>query len=604
MKILITSDNHLGYKETDTIRKNDSFITFDEVLQIGVSNNVDLILQVGDLFHDNRPSRYCINRTINIIRKNIVDECIENENIPSLATYKLKIPFLCIHGNHDDPSGLNKISTLDILHSAGLVNYIGKDSILCDYVQYNNIRIYGVGYVKGKNVTDIFKKIEYKDLTTDFFNILLVHQNRVPRNKDYLCPTSVPDSFNMLIYGHEHDPVIIRNKTFLLQCGSTIRTSLCEAECNQKFCYIFETGINVLNKIKLNSIRPFIMEDTNLYEEKELINYINLLLNNENSLLSNENLEEEPKKQKISNEDFNDGFSHHKPITVVNLENNLKYPTLLPLVRLRILTTNVLNVNKSRLSHLFKDKISNPSEIIKLIPHKKIKDKPSTIVYQSQNITEIIANHLKCTPLECIPEYKFIEHFNKDSSFIDMVTENTDNLTQNIQYDNCLIADLESEIRKIKNELCKLHMVEKKANNNLENTNNSPHVDHFTDNNVNKVITAKDSKTLRKSINNNIVINNILKNEDIVDDFIKIGSPAFTSEISGMFDNESFTSKEREIDPSKVNNLDKEVLNNTNTVNKDVDDTSSNFIRLQDVSNNTRKIYEDESDSTDLFIDF
>ena len=48
MKILITSDNHLGFNETDRIRGNDSFNTFEEILHYIKSENVDLVLQAGD----------------------------------------------------------------------------------------------------------------------------------------------------------------------------------------------------------------------------------------------------------------------------------------------------------------------------------------------------------------------------------------------------------------------------------------------------------------------------------------------------------------------------------------------------------------------------
>jgi double-strand break repair protein MRE11 len=38
----------------------------------------------------------------------------------------ISMPVFIIHGNHDDPSGDNKYSALDILSSAGLLNYFGK----------------------------------------------------------------------------------------------------------------------------------------------------------------------------------------------------------------------------------------------------------------------------------------------------------------------------------------------------------------------------------------------------------------------------------------------------------------------------------------------
>ncbi len=58
-----------GVWEKDEIRKNDSFVAFEEVLQSAVELRADLVLLGGDLFHENKPSRYTLVKTIDIIRK-------------------------------------------------------------------------------------------------------------------------------------------------------------------------------------------------------------------------------------------------------------------------------------------------------------------------------------------------------------------------------------------------------------------------------------------------------------------------------------------------------------------------------------------------------
>ena len=57
LRIMISTDNHLGYNELDPIRGNDSFNTFEEVLSLAKKNDSDFLLLAGDLFHENRPSR-------------------------------------------------------------------------------------------------------------------------------------------------------------------------------------------------------------------------------------------------------------------------------------------------------------------------------------------------------------------------------------------------------------------------------------------------------------------------------------------------------------------------------------------------------------------
>lgn len=58
-----------GVWEKDEIRKDDSFVTFEEILQYAQEQAVDLVLLGGDLFHDNKPSRSTIVRAIDILTR-------------------------------------------------------------------------------------------------------------------------------------------------------------------------------------------------------------------------------------------------------------------------------------------------------------------------------------------------------------------------------------------------------------------------------------------------------------------------------------------------------------------------------------------------------
>ena len=69
LRILITTDNHLGFMEKDPERGDDSFIAFEEALQIAEREQVDFILLGGDLFHENKPSRDCLAKCQTLLRK-------------------------------------------------------------------------------------------------------------------------------------------------------------------------------------------------------------------------------------------------------------------------------------------------------------------------------------------------------------------------------------------------------------------------------------------------------------------------------------------------------------------------------------------------------
>jgi DNA repair exonuclease SbcCD nuclease subunit len=44
--------------------------------------------------------------------------------------YSVFFLFFSIHGNHDDPCGLGGFCSLDNLHTAGLINYFGRQNSL------------------------------------------------------------------------------------------------------------------------------------------------------------------------------------------------------------------------------------------------------------------------------------------------------------------------------------------------------------------------------------------------------------------------------------------------------------------------------------------
>ena len=99
------------------------------------------------MFHENKPSRYTMNSTIELLRK----YCLGNDPIYTEILneqseifksanktvnyedpfYSISLPIYSIHGNHDDPTREcnrfdDSLAPLDILHSANLINYFGK----------------------------------------------------------------------------------------------------------------------------------------------------------------------------------------------------------------------------------------------------------------------------------------------------------------------------------------------------------------------------------------------------------------------------------------------------------------------------------------------
>jgi len=107
LRILLSTDNHLGYAETDPVRGNDSFCALEEVLVLAKHFCCDMVLLSGDLFHENNPSRSTLHKTMQILKRyccgdNAVRVQYSAANVHDPHT-AIDLPIFSIHGNHDDP---------------------------------------------------------------------------------------------------------------------------------------------------------------------------------------------------------------------------------------------------------------------------------------------------------------------------------------------------------------------------------------------------------------------------------------------------------------------------------------------------------------------
>lgn len=219
IRIMLATDCHIGFAERDPVRGQDSINTFEEVLQQAVKHDVDFILLAGDLFHENRPSRDSLYRTMALLReytlgeKPISVELLSDPLDGKAATFSfpainyedpnlnIAIPLFSIHGNHDDPQGTGSdgaLCALDVLSVAGLVNYMGKIDLPSNDEQalqtgialrpvllqkgQTRLAMYGVGNVKDQRMHYELRSNRVRMFTPmdkeEWFNILLLHQNR------------------------------------------------------------------------------------------------------------------------------------------------------------------------------------------------------------------------------------------------------------------------------------------------------------------------------------------------------------------------------------------------------------------------------------------
>ncbi|CDU22192.1 related to MRE11-DNA repair and meiotic recombination protein [Sporisorium scitamineum] len=417
IKIMLATDNHIGYMERDAVRGQDSIRTFEEILQLAVQHDVDFILLGGDLFHENKPSRAALHQTMALLRQYTLgdkpisvellsdpnDGALPGKDFPAInyedPNLNVGIPVFSIHGNHDDPQGFEEtgaLSALDLLSVSGLINYFGKVELPSNDAaagasatrtarggafQEKGIRIkpvllqkgqtklalYGMGNIKDErmhfelrsNRVRMYRPQEDPD---SWFNILCVHQNRVAHNPRACVPeTMFDDSIHLVVWGHEHEQMIqpqpVTEKRYhITQPGSSVATSLSQGETVEKCVAIVhvEKTDFMIEPIPLQTVRPFVMDDMVLSEELEDVG------------LSSERSEIMKLLRKRV-----DGL-----IVRAQQEFKQRYPGRempLPLVRLRVEYTNQEISNPQRFGQEFAGKVANPKEVLQFTKRKNLR---------------------------------------------------------------------------------------------------------------------------------------------------------------------------------------------------------------------------------------
>ncbi|KAL7931792.1 Mre11 DNA-binding presumed domain-containing protein [Trichoderma chlorosporum] len=305
IRILVATDNHVGYEERDAIRKDDSWRTFDEIMTLARTEDVDMVLLAGDLFHDNKPSRKSLYQVMRTLRKNCLgmkpcpleflsDAADVFEGAFPHVNYEdpdinISIPVFSIHGNHDDPSGDGNYCSLDLLQAAGLLNYYGRvaeaDNIEAKPILLQKgdtkLALYGLSNVRDERMFRTFRDHKVKwfrpgTQTGEWFNLLAVHQNHHAHTQTSYLPENVlPDWLDLVVWGHEHECLIDPSKNpetgfHVMQPGSSVATSLVPGEAVQK--HVAVVSVNSKNfkvdKIPLKSVRPFVTREISLAHDK------------------------------------------------------------------------------------------------------------------------------------------------------------------------------------------------------------------------------------------------------------------------------------------------------------------------------------------------
>lgn len=422
LKLLFTTDNHVGFNELDPVRGDDATNAFAEVLEIAKTEDVDLVLQGGDLFHVNKPSKRSMYQVMKLLRQYCLgNKPVEFEvlNHGQLAlsdaaefdhvnfedpNFNVGLPIFAISGNHDDAGGSasreSMLSPLDLLSMSGLINHFGripdntKITVKPILIEKYGIKvaIYGMANVRDERLYRTFMSggvhfLRPKTGADEWYNILMVHQNHTQFGpKSYLPEQFLPDFINLVLWGHEHeckiDPVYNETKGFyVVQPGSSVATSLSASEAGSKhvLSVSIDTGKQaVFGKHILKAVRPLILRTVTL--STDLPQSIKPMKRDTRAKVTEWLITQ---VEEMIEEAEAEWLAHHRA----------EEPKMLPLIRLRVDYSGGYELeNITRFSNRFIGRVANSNDVLHLIKRRNRLAGDAEIA-QNRDLNRIIDVH-------------------------------------------------------------------------------------------------------------------------------------------------------------------------------------------------------------------
>lgn len=242
VRIIHTSDTHLGYSQYHLSDRQDDFLdAFSQVVDAAIRDDVDVVVHSGDLFHNNRPTPTTIANTVKELQR----------------LSDADIPFLAIIGNHEETSGSQWV---DIFKEVELTERLSMDSP----VTIDGVCFYGMDYVSQARR----EALQYEfgvDNSCDT-NILVGHglfnplsQGATWDAKEVLSRANI--EFDAFLLGDDHTPKTQElDGTLTTYAGSTERTASDQRD-PRGYNVIEVTENGVTQSRELLNTRPFVYID-------------------------------------------------------------------------------------------------------------------------------------------------------------------------------------------------------------------------------------------------------------------------------------------------------------------------------------------------------
>lgn len=285
MNFIHTSDFHLGYYQYNLRERfKDLTRTFNSVIQYAHQNDVEFILISGDLFHKRNINAPTYLQAYKVLKR--LKQLREESGKPDIPVY-------AIEGNHDLAYYGDVYSWLEILNAQGLLRLLKLKSshdvkIMGDYVELEDVRIFGVRYLGASTPSEIPRIAQEIDRINKRYGkkytILMMHFGiegqpiREGAEVPYSSLVPLREVVDYLALGHYHIQYSVDN--WIYNGGSIEILSASEADFNKGFYHVTDHAPKLVN-IKTRPMKRFSLEISKLRTPDELYHAIESMLEEE-----------------------------------------------------------------------------------------------------------------------------------------------------------------------------------------------------------------------------------------------------------------------------------------------------------------------------------
>ncbi|MEZ9391668.1 exonuclease subunit SbcD [Vibrio splendidus] len=306
MKILHTSDWHLGQNFYNKSRKNEHERFLQWLLEQVTEHDIDAIIVAGDIFDTSTPPSYA---------REMYNKFVVDSN-------KIGCQLVLLGGNHDSVSVLKETQQLlkymgaDVIpntnedHATQVVELKGKngdvEALVCAIpfirprdVLTSQAGVTGVerqkqlgGAIKQhyQSVYDaaVEKRATFENsehmpiIATGHLTAMGVQQSDSVRdiyvgNLDGFAADGFPDA-DYIALGHIHRPQVVAKREYIRYCGSPIPLSFDELKSQKQVCVVeFVEGVRTISQLPVPTFQPLAEIKGDLSEiESQLIQYVGL----------------------------------------------------------------------------------------------------------------------------------------------------------------------------------------------------------------------------------------------------------------------------------------------------------------------------------------